>query len=57
MLLISRKPTESIVVKCGDETLIIKLESVTRGRVRLSFDGPKVFEVHRKEVIESKEAA
>lgn len=57
MLLIARKPSESIVVRYGDDTLIIKLDSVTRGRVRLLFDGPKTFEVHREEKIESKEAA
>ena len=57
MLLIARKPSESIVVRYGDDTLIIKLDSVTRGRVRLLFDGPKTFDVRRKEVTESKEAA
>lgn len=50
MLILSRKPDESIIV---DGKIEIKIVSVEDGRVRVGISAPRDVEIHRKEVYDS----
>ncbi len=50
MLVLTREPSQEIVVEHAGELLRLVVTTCRRGRVRLGFEGPRSFEVHRSEV-------
>lgn len=50
MLVLSRKPNESIIINGNIEITVV---SVDRGKVRLGIKAPKDVPVHRQEVYEA----
>jgi carbon storage regulator len=50
MLVLSRKPNESIVIR---DDIVITVIDVRGDKVRLGFDAPKDVPVHRQEVYEA----
>ncbi len=50
MLVLSRKKDEQLIVKLGDQTVVIRILSVTRERVRIGITAPRDVAVHREEV-------
>jgi carbon storage regulator len=53
MLVLSRKPDESIVIGEGADRVVIKVLEVAGQRVRLGVQAPRHVTVHRLEVSES----
>jgi len=49
MLILTRKPNESIIINGNIE---IKIIEASDGRVRIGIDAPKTMEIHRKEIYE-----
>lgn len=47
MLILTRKVGESIIV--GND-VVVTVEGIERGKVKLSFDAPQEVTIHRKEV-------
>lgn len=50
MLALSRRNGESIIIEHGGE--IIKFTIMGAAKVRIAFDAPKSFRIHREEVFE-----
>ena len=50
MLVLSRKPNESIVIR---DDIVIRVIEIRGDKVRLGFDAPKHVPVHRHEVYEA----
>ena len=50
MLVLSRKKDEQIVIKLGDQTVVVRILSVVRDRVRVGIVAPPEVAVHREEV-------
>lgn len=50
MLVLSRKPDESIIVRHHGETLIVTLINVRGDKAKLGFSGPKSFDIRRDDV-------
>lgn len=50
MLVLSRKKDEQLIVKLGDQTVVIRILSVMRERVRIGITAPREVAVHREEV-------
>lgn len=51
MLVLSRQRDESIIIICPDGTeIIIKVVDIRWDKIRLGFDAPKAYLVHRVEV-------
>jgi carbon storage regulator len=50
MLVLSRKPNESIVIR---DDIVITVIDVRGDKVRLGFDAPKDVPIHRQEVYEA----
>jgi carbon storage regulator len=56
MLVLTRKKGEQIVIRLGEETVIVRIADVTRDRVRLGVIAPRSVAVHREEVARRIEA-
>jgi carbon storage regulator len=54
MLVLSRRPTESIII--GNREIIITILGVRDGHIRIGIEAPKRFTVHREEVFKRIEA-
>ncbi|MEA1917286.1 MAG: carbon storage regulator CsrA [Campylobacterota bacterium] len=54
MLILSRKPEESIVI---NENVTIKIVSVEKGVVKLGIDAPRDVQILRSELIEAVESS
>lgn len=50
MLVLSRKRSEQLVIRLGDETVVVRVVDVGRDRVRLGIIAPQSVAVHREEV-------
>ena len=50
MLVLSRKTEESLVIKVGGETVVIRILHAGSGRARLGVVAPRHVSVHREEV-------
>ena len=50
MLVLSRKPNESIVIR---DDIVITIIEIRGDKVRLGFDAPKDVPIHRQEVYEA----
>ncbi|HZZ79913.1 MAG TPA: carbon storage regulator [Gemmataceae bacterium] len=50
MLILSRKKDEQLIVRLGDQTVVIRVLSVMRERVRIGITAPREVAVHREEV-------
>lgn len=50
MLVLSRKKSEQLVIKLGDETVVLRILDVVRDRVRVGIIAPQSVAVHREEV-------
>jgi carbon storage regulator len=50
MLVLSRKRGEQLVIRLGDETVVLRIVEVARDRVRLGIIAPRSVAVHREEV-------
>jgi len=50
MLVLSRKKDEQLIVQLGDQTVVIRILSVMRERVRIGITAPRDVAVHREEV-------
>jgi carbon storage regulator len=50
MLVLSRKRDEQLVVRLGEETVVVRVLEVARDRVRLGIIAPRSVAVHREEV-------
>lgn len=51
MLTLERKAGEKIVITHGNETLELTVTILSKGKVKLNFDGPETFEIWRDEVL------
>lgn len=47
MLVLSRKPDESVIVRHNGETLIVTLVNVRGDKAKIGFSGPKSFDIRR----------
>lgn len=50
MLVLSRKKDEQLIVRLGDQTVVIRVLGVMRDRVRIGIIAPREVAVHREEV-------
>lgn len=50
MLVLSRKKTEQIVIRLGEQTVVLRVVDIGRDRVRLGIIAPQEVTVHREEV-------
>lgn len=50
MLVLSRKKNQQLVLRMGDETVVLRVLEVTRDRVRVGIIAPPSVAVHREEV-------
>ena len=50
MLVLSRKKSEQLIVRLGDQTMVFRVLDVDRGRVRIGIIAPPEVAVHREEV-------
>jgi carbon storage regulator len=50
MLVLTRKKNEQLVIRLGDETVLVRILDVARDRVRIGITAPKSVAVHREEV-------
>lgn len=50
MLVLSRKRDEQLVIRLGEQTVLVRILAVTRDRVRLGITADRSVEVHREEV-------
>jgi carbon storage regulator CsrA len=50
MLVLSRKKDEQLVIRLGDQTVVIRVLSVVRERVRIGVIADPSIAVHREEV-------
>ena len=56
MLVLSRKTDEQIVIRLGDQDVVVLVLDVEGGRVRLGIIAPPDVPVHREEVVRRIEA-
>lgn len=56
MLVLERKPGESIVIKNGDDVIEIKIDKYNKGSVKLVFDAPLNYVILRKELTDKESA-
>lgn len=52
MLILSRRPNESLVITCGDTEIVVTVLGVKGNQVRIAVDAPKDVIVHREEVFD-----
>jgi len=50
MLVLTRKQHEQLVIRLGDQIVMVRVLSVARDRVRLGITADRSVEVHREEV-------
>ena len=50
MLVLSRKKTQQLVIRIGEETCVIRILDIARDRVRIGIIAPQSVAVHREEV-------
>ena len=50
MLVLSRKKNEQLVIRLGEETVVVRVLDVARDRVRIGIIAPQSVAVHREEV-------
>ena len=50
MLVLSRKKNEQLVIRLGNETVVVRVLDVARDRVRIGIIAPQSVAVHREEV-------
>jgi carbon storage regulator len=50
MLVLSRKTDEQLIIKLGDDTVVVRILNVGSDRVRLGIVAPRHVAVHREEV-------
>ena len=50
MLVLSRKTNEQLIIRIGDETVVVRVLGVMPNRVRLGITAPLSVSVHREEV-------
>jgi carbon storage regulator CsrA len=50
MLVLSRKKDEQLVIRLGEQTVLVRILAVTRDRVRIGVVADRAVEVHREEV-------
>ena len=50
MLVLSRKKDEQLVIRLGEQTVVIRVLDVARDRVRIGIIAPRSVAVHREEV-------
>jgi carbon storage regulator CsrA len=50
MLVLSRKKDEQLVIRLGEQTVLVRVLAVTRDRVRIGVIADRTVEVHREEV-------
>ena len=50
MLVLSRKKNEQLVIRLGEETVVLRILEVMRDRVRVGIIAPQSVAVHREEV-------
>lgn len=56
LLVLSRRPGERVAVDHAGERLWVAVVLDERGRLRLSFDGPRSFDVSREEILPGPDA-
>jgi carbon storage regulator len=54
MLVLSRRPTESIII--GNREITITILGISHGHIRIGIEAPKRFTVHREEIFKRIEA-
>ena len=50
MLVLSRKRNEQLVIRMGEQTVVVRVLALTRDRVRIGISAPLSVTVHREEV-------
>ena len=50
MLVLTRKKDEQLIMRLGDETVVVRILGVMRDRVRIGVIAPQSVSVHREEV-------
>jgi carbon storage regulator len=50
MLVLSRKNDEQLIIRLGDQTVVVRILAVMRDRVRIGIIAPREVAVHREEV-------
>ena len=55
MLVLTRKPEEEIVIRMGNEIIIIRILKIQGGKVSLGIEADKKWEILRQELIEPKQ--
>ena len=57
MLILSRRPNETIIIVCPNGDRITVMNTEVRGdKARLGFDAPRDYVIHRSEVLDAIEA-
>lgn len=52
MLILSRRPGESIVIGTGENKIVVKLLDAKGGQLKLGIDAPGTISIHREEIYE-----
>lgn len=55
MLILERKPGESVVIEKGDDKIEVTLTKDDKGRFKLCFDAPTEYKITRKELIDNEQ--
>ena len=50
MLVLSRKKNEQLVIRLGEETVLVRVLELAHDRVRIGITAPKSVAIHREEV-------
>lgn len=53
MLVVTRKVGESLVIRVGKDTVLVSVEAVHGGNVRIGLDAPSHVQILRNELIQS----
>lgn len=56
MLVMSRKPQQSVTIKCSDGPIVIKIVSNSKSQTRLGIEAPEEVNILRTEVLDKDQA-
>lgn len=54
MLVVTRKVGETIIIRAGSDTIMISVESIHRGNVRIGLDAPSHVQILRNELVQNR---
>jgi carbon storage regulator len=57
MLVLSRKPGESVVLTCGNQTITVTFVDQRGGKIRLGFIAPEEVGIWREELVDQSSEA